>query len=453
MALQEPLPSASMLPASSITFNSNDIDTIALPISAPETAIQEAEQLFTLCHFSQALNLANEIIRAIRNVPPKNPYGNMIDETISDIDYTLHIPLPIPAFSINILNKNDDNTALPHAHFDHQPQKPQNNQHITNSANENPHRLLQLRVCIVPQRLMDHNKSNNTSDNDVSRKNWIRDRAAAIVIQSSYELWKERCDRSCNHRFRSPSEENYENNVISRNKEEKRLIEDLNTFFEIYHNYGVRRGVVMSWELAILWIRFCVVVECCSSIADIISFLSEMERGLIQWEKENCHNHDSDDDKQNQQRQYPIIHQLRQADDDNDNVDEFHLPLKVLIAEEIEDCLLLKEDIIMMEEKRTKKENVNEQERKTKGERKEGDNAKGGCHQNTIYIFGGSLQGGDIFMDCLWTGDDRWINRGKIVAASFILYSAWRRQRHVLTTGKMIGSFMISPFREVWEAF
>ena len=62
----------------------------------------------------------------------------------------------------------------------------------------------------------------------------------------------------------------------------------------------------------------------------------------------------------------------------------------------------------------------------------------------------GHEKGGIMYY--LWESDDRWLNRGKVVAVGLLSYSAWTRRRRLYGSTRSIGRALLSPVREIVNA-
>ena len=59
----------------------------------------------------------------------------------------------------------------------------------------------------------------------------------------------------------------------------------------------------------------------------------------------------------------------------------------------------------------------------------------------------------EYIVDPLWTSEERWINRSKVVAAGIVTYSIlWRKRRNVMNVTKRVGGALISPLQEIASA-
>ena len=59
----------------------------------------------------------------------------------------------------------------------------------------------------------------------------------------------------------------------------------------------------------------------------------------------------------------------------------------------------------------------------------------------------------EYIVDPLWTSEERWINRSKVVTAGIVTYSIlWRKRRNVMNVTKRVGGALISPLQEIASA-
>jgi len=176
--------------------------------------------------------------------------------------------------------------------------------------NQAPHRHSDGDISIASENKTTKTKTTTTTTT-TSVGSLLRDRAAAIAIQCSYELWKERRNRRQRrrrrHRSNSKSRDQVKNPAdecqstpLENEKELLKLKRDLKPFLTIYHNNRLddnsqaavvgeeeeegEKVIVMSWDLAVLWIKFCNVL----GYTDVVlSSLIQMLHGLIRWDDTN----------------------------------------------------------------------------------------------------------------------------------------------------------------------
>ncbi len=60
--------------------------------------------------------------------------------------------------------------------------------------------------------------------------------------------------------------------------------------------------------------------------------------------------------------------------------------------------------------------------------------------------------GKDYIIQPLWTSEERWINRGKVISVGFVAYSILSKRRHVANTTRRLGNTIVAPFQEVASA-
>jgi len=303
--------------------------------NSKEFGVQHAERLFALRNFRESLKVANDMMILFTTIPINDNNGGgeggsleCEREAVLTIDFSnISLVQKQRHRQVQKLKQNNYQSKLQDSL---NPLSSHGDTSITatmttattddqHDDNEGVPSLFLTRVCIVPQCLLmlntlaPSNRRTNSSHSNVNkekkkkmsaRTSVLRDRAAAIALQSSYELWKERRDhrrhRYCRRQLKNPEEpraRQFGGTMEEEEEEEEeltKLIQDLRPFFRLYHNHlekteGIARGdrkeavTTMSWDLAILWIKFCNALGYTDAV---FSSLIEMLHGLIRWEEE-----------------------------------------------------------------------------------------------------------------------------------------------------------------------
>jgi len=58
----------------------------------------------------------------------------------------------------------------------------------------------------------------------------------------------------------------------------------------------------------------------------------------------------------------------------------------------------------------------------------------------------------DNLIHHLWTSEERWLNRGKLLATGLVTYSLWRRRRGAFHVSRKAGGALLSPIQEIVSA-
>lgn len=74
-------------------------------------------------------------------------------------------------------------------------------------------------------------------------------------------------------------------------------------------------------------------------------------------------------------------------------------------------------------------------------------------HESSIDDEDGDASMKNQIVDFLWTSEDRWQNRGKVIATGYLTYSLWKRRKRIGKSAKSVTSSLISPIQEIANAF
>jgi len=448
--------------------------------AALSSGIEEAERQFALCNFQDALTQANRILGDQMLVEGRGALGDAFTFTSQHSPvYELPMSNPLQEYR-TILSKRD------------------------NSQLDDTDTHFMVGVVI------------NLQDEQYSS---TRERAAAIAIQSAYELWK----------LRSPD-------AI-----DEKLCLDLSPFLKIYDGSGTSISAtgdipgfaaMMTLDLAALYIHFCHAVGLKkSSIISSLSIFTALvnietkirlrdDDGDVDIDVDGscedsycCHENNNECDNEDRLYKYcsdildmivvqtiPFITDIRIVESITDaiftivrnrsdtsqqlhntttglwgvlkiNSSIEHLSLKVAIRnleailaceegkmsscvrEALQDTLI---DAMELEvtstgatcdgSKDTISSNienvVNRLEDIEQSERGSTDGIEGNHSSFAEYI-----------LEQFWESEERWINRGKVVSAGIITYCVWKRRRRVLGGTKTALNVLLSPAREIVNAF
>ncbi|GFH54070.1 predicted protein [Chaetoceros tenuissimus] len=74
-------------------------------------------------------------------------------------------------------------------------------------------------------------------------------------------------------------------------------------------------------------------------------------------------------------------------------------------------------------------------------------------HESSIDEKDGDASIKNQIVEFLWTSENRWQNRGKVIATGYLTYSLWKRRKRIGKSAKSITSSLISPIQEIANAF
>ena len=443
------------------------------PNSAPiEMSFQDAEHAFLLRDFHTALKLSNDILHLETEEKP----------TMA-VPHHQH-PISIP----NMFSSRYSDSMSP-------------------SSNDSS-------ILNCPM-MMIHNPFVNMA----SEKLNLLDRAAAVAIQSSYEIWK-------GHSLESSKDLNkMAKDGDKRNALEKKcdLMRNLQPFLDAYsHHESPIQGEgsysrIMSLDLASIWIRFQHAVgfvghSTLASLELLLNLLIVAGEGSPQgagWSREN-------EEKEEYlceslyECAYDILHLLllqtlpfmediRMVETITDELfmvlmepknkkgntrsfQALHLkifsnPIKMsshpirqslntmhrcmeaimesrpelvpnFLTDAVEECLEEGKELRIQLNPLTEngKKSFCPEERSMLNDETERNNLNDTFHEGRP-----NFSKADI-IHALWDSDDRWSNRGIVLAAGILTYTTWKKRHRVLKSSRKIGSSIMSPLNEIASA-
>jgi hypothetical protein len=437
-------------------------------------SIQEAEHAFILRDFHSALKLSNDILQSA----DKEEKSTM----------TVHVPYQHPISIPNIFSSRYNDSIS-----------------SSNGTSELKSPMMAIRNPFV------HTVSGKLS--------WL-DRAAAVAIQSSYEIWKGQC---LEDKDRDPMTKDRDSSALDKHGN---LMRNLEPFLDAYSydEYQMQgEGTdccsyrrIMSLDLASIWIRFQHAVgfvgnSTLSSLEFLLSLLvvggddgSSQEVG---WSRKNEEKEEMICESLCEctydildlilLRTLPFVEDVRMVEaitdelfmilmepknkkGDTRSLQSLHRkiltkPIKMkshpirqslstmyrsmeaiiecrreavpfFLTDAIEECL--EEGKIMMVQQlnpliKKEKESFCTKERNTLI-----DETDGNIMNRTSDEDWSNFSKSDI-IHALWDSENRWTNRGMVLAAGILTYATWKKRHRVIRSSRRIGSSIISPLHEI----